>query len=161
MIVFNNVYHKEIDYQELYFFNCDIWQKIIAKGEVNKVKLNTVQLERLKKWSLPLSNKYSDLVLAGSIETTGEKKRFNIYSLINFSGYYQRVELRSIVCSNCKKRIVIGNPYVSDIYFGVPSDKDIQKVMNKASRFEHLAKCPICDSVTITQSAVWAKPALI
>ena len=161
MIMFDNVYHKEIDYQKMYFFDSDIWQNIIIAGEVNGTKLNTVQLERLKKWTFPLSEQYSDLVLAGSIETTGEKKRFKIYSLINFSEYFQRVELRSTVCSNCKKRIVIGNPYVSDIYFGVPSGKDIQKLMNKASRFKQVVKCPICNSETITQSAVWARPALI
>lgn len=157
---FEDMDMKEIDYQNMFFFNDGKWLDIIDTGKVEGVKLHSVQLERLNKWMFPLSKKYSDLVLAGSIEKTGDMIRFMVYSLINFSGYYQRVELRPSTCSNCKEKLVLGNPFVSDIYFGVPIQKEIQKIMNKAHRFKIIENCPLCGVATINQSAVWVKPSL-
>jgi len=152
MINIEKIKHREIDYQKLFFFTKEEWQEILSQEEFLGVKINPTLINILNKRYFPISLQYTELTLVGAIENPSGRTCFMAYLLVNIDGYYQRIELRTIICSKCKKKILLGSPFVSDIYFGVPSQINVQKLMQKAKKFD-LKPCPECGKKT----AIWVE----
>jgi|GEM_PF-2596505 len=149
----NGISYKEINGQNLYFLNDDEWQKILEEQKLGNIALIDFIVKRLISLELPLFNKYPDLHLVGSINKSSDGDLFNHYVLIDFDGEYQRVDIRKVCCNNCLWKGVIGNPNVSDIYFGISTNKKPFELMREARRFE-TKKCPKCDT-EFNQPAIW------
>lgn len=157
MIHLEQVEIKEINNQKLFFFTNEDWEEIIVEKEFLGCVINAQLLKVLIKWNYPISKKCPEIFLAGAIENTKGRSQFMIYTLVKINNYFQRIEIRSIVCSSCNERILIGNPFVSDIYLGIPLQNNIQELMNNARQYELKKLCPECSSSTINQAAIWIK----
>jgi ribosomal protein L37E len=142
---------KNIDGQDLYFVDFSQWNEIVKKSELGE---ETVDLLFKKEASKLVHYSHIYPELSVGVGKT-RMKWLTPYLILSLNGKSQRVAPEHIKCGRCDSELFIANPYVFEIYLGVPDELDKFSIMRKADQFPKVV-CPSC-GYKLDRPAIWVK----
>ena len=139
-----NMRQEVIDGQELYFLSEREWSEVFESGKFREKFLSKRLIAKIKDIELPLSIKNNDLHI--TLGFFGANSEVFSYPLLKVKEGFQRVYLEGVKCQNCQWVGRVGNPLVSEIYWGISKDKQSSLLMAKAREDFTEVLCPKCSS---------------
>jgi len=147
-----NIKYKILNGQKIYFLSEDEWQILLREGRFSIFQFGIRSINLLKNKDYPISKKYKEIFLGIGFVPSG----FCLpYTFLKEKDEYLRIQIEYRRCSNCSKKIIIGNSKDATIYVGIPDYINKLELMKKSDKLIKKS-CPNCRDKKFSDLAIWS-----